>query len=318
MDIEKIITELLYHYDTVTIPGFGGLVLQQHSAASDQALGTIQPPSKRIRFNPNLVVNDGLLLSQVQERLQLPVEAAKSVLENYVSELKDRLEAGENIHMEGIGHFFQSGNEIQFAAAQVNYDRTTYGLPRVEAAVSNKIGTEKITFASITTETVETSNPTTRDYGNVLKWLIPVLGVLALIVIIFSLRDNIFSGNKKGRLRADLEGRIPINESPQERDKIIKEDSLAAQSETPKDIESPTISPNQKTKKIIVGAFGERANAEKLARKIQLAGYTPLSEIRNGKRYVGILYAYEQKSEFDQAFSDIKQKFNQDAWILTE
>ncbi|MEM9848493.1 MAG: SPOR domain-containing protein [Bacteroidota bacterium] len=314
MNIEKIIADLLYHYDTVVIPNFGGLVLQSYSAASDQVTGNVQPPSKRLSFNQNLLVDDGLLRSQISQQLQLPAEAAVQVLQNYVADLKQKLETGESITLEGIGHFFQSGTAIQFAAASVNYDRSSYGLPKLDAAIINKIGSEKIAFES--TETAEAVNTTAapQTYSRNLQWLIPVLGILVIGIIIFVLRDSLFSGNNNRGLKQDLEGRIPVNESPNDTDKVLEEDDT----NPPTDIEAPTPPPNQKTRKVIVGAFGEKANAEKLARKIQLAGYTPLSEVRNGKRYVGIVYAYEQEAEFERAFADIKEKFNEGAWILTE
>ena len=187
MDIGKIIADLLYHYDTITIPGFGGLVLQQYSAESDQVLGNIQPPSKRLSFNPNLVLDDGLLLSQIRNQLQLPADAAKNVLQNYVSDLNGRLKAGESVAIEGIGHFFQSGDQVQFAAATVNYDRNSYGLPNVKADVSSKIGADKIVFETTETATAEVTAAESRDYGRTLKWFIPLLGVLALAIILLSL-----------------------------------------------------------------------------------------------------------------------------------
>lgn len=52
--IEKYISELLYQYDCVIIPGFGGFIGNYSPALIDPIYHTFHPPYKSLLFNINL------------------------------------------------------------------------------------------------------------------------------------------------------------------------------------------------------------------------------------------------------------------------
>jgi hypothetical protein len=62
--VEEIICQLLLRHSCVIIPSFGGFVAQSVSASIDKENGIIQPPSKHLLFNKNLINNDGLLTAE--------------------------------------------------------------------------------------------------------------------------------------------------------------------------------------------------------------------------------------------------------------
>ncbi len=65
MKIDQHISDLLYCYDCVIIPDFGGFVANYRSAEIDKKRNILYPPSKGIIFNKNLVHNDGLLANKI-------------------------------------------------------------------------------------------------------------------------------------------------------------------------------------------------------------------------------------------------------------
>ncbi|MEL6719534.1 MAG: SPOR domain-containing protein [Bacteroidota bacterium] len=318
MDIGKIITQLLYNHEAVTIPGFGGLTLRNQPAEADQLAGTILPPSKIVNFNPNLRLNDGLLIARIQDIYDLSSEEADKVLLNFTEQLSTRLNKGETVKIEGVGQFFQSGEDIQFSTAAVNYDRSTYGLPKVNSPVIAIPKEEKLSFTTTVQEEAETTATAseTADRSPLLRWAIPLIAILTLAALIFMFKDDLF--NKSNTSQESTEEQIRVNEAPiavlEEPVDTIEE--YTSKGEEQIDVEAATPPPNQQIKKIVVGAFQDESNASKLARKIQLKGYIPFAENRNGKRYVGITYAYESDADFRSALATIKKQFNKDAWVM--
>ena len=61
VNVDKSISELLYQFDCVIIPDFGGFVANYAGAKIQPIQNTFTPPSKQISFNRNLTSNDGLL-----------------------------------------------------------------------------------------------------------------------------------------------------------------------------------------------------------------------------------------------------------------
>jgi len=318
MDIGKIIAQLLYDHEAVTIPGFGGLTLRPQAAEADQLAGIIRPPSKIVSFNPNLKLNDGLLLARIQDIYNHSSEESEQVLQSFIEQLNTRLKNGETVKIEGIGQFFQSGEEVQFSTAAINYDKSTYGLPEVKSTVIAIPKGEKLTFDSPEKEEVTAIPETeTADRSKSLRWVIPLIAVLTLATLIFMFKDEIFGTQNSAK--ENIEDSTRVNESPiaaleEPQDTVVEEYTDKGGGQI--DVEAATPPPNQQIKKIVVGAFKDQANATKLARKIQLKGYIPFSENRNGKRYVGITYAYESNSDFRRALANIKKQFNKDAWVM--
>ncbi|MEN0048063.1 MAG: SPOR domain-containing protein [Bacteroidota bacterium] len=318
MDIGKIIAQLLYDHEAVTIPGFGGLTLRAQAAEADQLAGIIRPPSKIVNFNPNLKLNDGLLLARIQDIYNHSSEEAEKVLQGFIEQLNVRLQNGETVKIEGIGQFFQSGDDVQFSTSAINYDKSTYGLPEVKSPVIAIPKGEKLSFEDpAKEETTALEEVETEGTSSLRRWAIPLIVLLTLVALIFMFKDNIFGNQNSATEETEQSARV--NESPiaaleEPQDTVVEE--YTDKGVEPIDVEAATPPPNQQIKKIVVGAFKDQTNASKLARKIQLKGYIPFSENRNGKRYVGITYAYESRSDLNRALANIKKQFNKDAWVM--
>ena len=61
MELSGYIGDLLQKHNCVIVPEFGGFIANYKSAVIDTVNNRINPPSKSVLFNPNLVNNDGLL-----------------------------------------------------------------------------------------------------------------------------------------------------------------------------------------------------------------------------------------------------------------
>ena len=67
MNLEYHISQLLYRYQCVTIPGFGAFLTDYQSAQWHEPSNGFYPPKKLISFNSFLKNNDGLLANHLAQ-----------------------------------------------------------------------------------------------------------------------------------------------------------------------------------------------------------------------------------------------------------
>ena len=130
MDITAFIRELLFGHDCVIVPGFGGLIGNYTPARIDKNSATFYPPVKQISFNRNLNHNDGLLVGRISAGSDINYGDAREMVEQFVADLRRKLEKGERVVFDKIGTFVnnEEGN-VQFEPdSDVNYHLDSYGL----------------------------------------------------------------------------------------------------------------------------------------------------------------------------------------------
>lgn len=119
--IDIYISDLLYRYDCVVIPDFGGFVANYASAKIQPIQHKLSPPSKQISFNKNLTSNDGLLGNHIAERRSLSYQEANELIKSFVNQSIEGLNKGDKIHIEKVGTLFlDPENNIQFVAEEKN------------------------------------------------------------------------------------------------------------------------------------------------------------------------------------------------------
>jgi len=129
MTLAKYIRDLLYRYECVIVPEFGGFLTKTVSAKIDEETNTLHPPTKRLGFNSQLVDNDGLLANYITSVDQIPYEAALNFIDFEVKEWQNKLK-NENVVLEGIGYFsLNDDNKLQFEPdSNINYLTDAFGL----------------------------------------------------------------------------------------------------------------------------------------------------------------------------------------------
>lgn len=140
----EYIEELLYLYDCVIIPNFGGFIGVHTSATVDENTGNIMPPSKHIVFNKYLQQNDGLLINWISRKEQMPYEKAERRLSLFQEELKVRLNQKEQINFGSIGTFSTDKRfNIVFTPSERNFLVDVLGMQTlttgIHATTSKKV-----------------------------------------------------------------------------------------------------------------------------------------------------------------------------------
>ncbi|MBK5191886.1 MAG: SPOR domain-containing protein [Flavobacteriaceae bacterium] len=135
MTIATHISDLLYRYECVILPGFGAFLTQKVSAQFDEKSQAFYPPKKLISFNAQLKKNDGLLANYLAGAEGLSYPASVYKIEEFVHNLNLQLEKENKVHLENIGGFSLSSEDtLQFEPLEnTNYLAEAFGLGNVPA-----------------------------------------------------------------------------------------------------------------------------------------------------------------------------------------
>lgn len=103
IEIERHIEILLLDNDCVIVPGLGGFTAHHVEARYDESDGVFLPPLRTLGFNPQLKINDSLLVQSYVEAYDISYPEALRRIENEVEELHQRLANDGYYEMTDIG-----------------------------------------------------------------------------------------------------------------------------------------------------------------------------------------------------------------------
>jgi hypothetical protein len=143
MQIEKHISDLLYRYQCVTVPGFGAFLTETVSAHVTGGASSFFPPKKVVSFNANVKNNDGLLANHVALQEKMSYELAVIKINDVVTEWTYLLQNRNRLALKNIGEI-SVNNEMNWVfepANTINYLTDAFGLT---SFVSPEITREKL------------------------------------------------------------------------------------------------------------------------------------------------------------------------------
>lgn len=130
MKVARYIGDLLFKYECIVIPGFGGFITKEVPAKINPVQNHFAPPSKDIVFNAHLKANDGLLINHIASSEKITYLEAKKTLDRFVEQCETALKNGKRIHFRKVGTLFlNEAGFKQFAPDSTqNYLADSYGL----------------------------------------------------------------------------------------------------------------------------------------------------------------------------------------------
>ena len=111
IEIVQHIESLLLENNCVIIPGFGGFVAQYSPARWIKEEGQFLPPTRTVGFNPQLKINDGLLVQSYMQVYNTSFPDASKMVDKAVTELMETLHTDGKMEFHGIGVLTLSMNE---------------------------------------------------------------------------------------------------------------------------------------------------------------------------------------------------------------
>ena len=115
IDLARHIEILLLDNDCVIVPGFGGFVTHQAQAYYDERDHMLLPPKRTLGFNPQLRLNDSLLVQSYINAYDVSYPEAMHRIEDEVEELKDYMDVRGYYTLDDIGTLtMNSEGNIEF------------------------------------------------------------------------------------------------------------------------------------------------------------------------------------------------------------
>ncbi len=309
MAIATYISDLLYRYECVIVPGFGAFITQYSSACIDAETNNFFPPQKKVSFNAQLSKNDGLLANHIVEVEKISYSAALEKLNIFVQDLQGLLDKKQQVNLPKIGTFSLSQEDkLQFEpAAKTNFLKESFGLSTVSSAqVTREVYKEQV--AVLEKKAPIAFTPETRKSKSYLKYA--AIGIVALGLSGFT-GLNIYSSQVNEHNLAQQQKAHTLLENQIQQATFV--------------IDNPLPSVTLKVSKqsgnfhIIAGAFRMEENAEKKVEELKEKGYKArrLGENRYGLHQV-VYSSYETRSDALKALWDIKKTTNSGAWLLVQ
>lgn len=337
-ELSTYIAELLYGYDRLVVPGLGGFELSHAPALVDQVQGQVGAPAKQVRFNENLVLDDGLFVAHIQARRGESAAAASAWLDGELADIKAALDRRDIVELTGVGRFFRNYElQLQFVADQVNFNTDAYGLRPVALQPVHRTAAERTPPAPAATVT---SAPTAAQPSLVtqlgawgqryLSWWIGLAVVLFALVIYVALfaptadtpepdtidvpQERLNTSPSKDVVEDEtpLQNTMPEAQVPSP---PTRETTPATPVPTPERAPTPAVS--EHTAVIAVGLFGQPENAARMVERIAKRGFAPVTHPEKNGTRVAIQVTYSTEKTLNAALAEAKKHFAPNAFIIS-
>ena len=103
IELAQHIETLLLENDCVIVPGFGGFVAHYSPATRVKEENIFLPPTRTIGFNPQLKLNDGVLVQSYMSAYDTSFADASRIVEKEVNEFIGLLHEEGKAHLDNIG-----------------------------------------------------------------------------------------------------------------------------------------------------------------------------------------------------------------------
>ncbi|OCB71478.1 HU domain-containing protein [Flavobacterium glycines] len=316
MNIEHYISQLLYRYQCVTVPGFGAFLTEIQSAQWVESANSFYPPKKLISFNTNIKNNDGLLANHIARAEKTSYEYAISAIQYQVLNWKKELEQNRALMVKNVGSFVlgATDNLIFTPSEQKNYLTSSFGLSSFIAPAVKREATEEIP-AVVEEREVIALVPEERSGRSYLKYAaIFILGLGLAGTAAYSVWNNQIETQTvlvEKAVQKKVESKI------QEATFFIKSPmapvtlSVKANKEEKEEIKLPY--------HVVAGAFRDESNANQVVKKLKKLGYNARRLDINEHGLYPVLYgSFATYAEAQKLKNEVRESENPEAWLLVQ
>ena len=310
MKIEQYISQLLFRYQCVTVPGFGAFLTEFQSAQLDENSHSFYPPKKMVSFNPFIKNNDGLLANHLAQAEKISYEIAVNSIQNEVSHWKTKIQEFGSFSVKNVGDFsLNSENNLVFVPIdQINYLTASFGLSSfVSPAVKREVYKEEVEQLEEKAPVIFT--PEKRRNYSVLKYA----AVFLLSAGITGTVGYKYYENKIAQETLIVETNVQkkVNQKIQEATFYISNPLPAV---------TLTVPEEKLPYSVVAGAFRIESNAEEQYQRLLELGFKKAKRLAPNKHglFPVVYGSYSTYSEAHEAMKNIQKLDNKDAWLLVD
>ena len=307
MQLSNYISDLLYRYECVIIPGFGAFLTRHKSAWIDEKSNTFYPPSKVVSFNKQLQANDGLLANYVASVDKCSYEAALQRVRKFTAKITQELQDGRNVDLKNIGKFsLNQEKSIQFEPIQQqNFSASAFGLT---SFISTKISRESLEETPKEEKPVVVMDTARKESRPYLKYA--AMAILAISATGFAGMKLYEKEVQKYNFAQRQKASTLVDNQIQQATFVIENPLPVLSLNLPKQIGNYHI---------VAGAYKMEENAQKKLEQLRGKGYFPIKLATSSYGLHQVLYAsFENRSEALQKLHQIQREENPDAWLLVK
>ena len=322
MKIEHYISQLLYRYQCVTVPGFGAFLTDTQSAHWNGITHMFSPPKKVITFNAYLKNNDGLLANHIAVSEKIPYEVAVTGIEHAVHEWKMKLQDFGVLTIKNIGEIsLNSDKNLVFVPSeQINYLKEAFGLSSVVSPSVQREILSQLTDTSLP-EIVHEDAENNTVASLTERQTNPFLKYAAILVVSAGLLGaGGYFGNQyylqkieNATLAVQTKVQQKVEQKIQEATFVLDNPSAAIPAVT------LTVKSDPLPYHVVAGAFRQEKNADRVLYELKKLGY-PARKIGVNKHglYPVFYGSFHSYGEAQLKMQEIQKSHNPEAWVLIE
>jgi len=308
MTLATYISDLLYRYECVIVPNFGGFVTNEISAKVNHFTHTFYAPSKQLTFNAHLQNNDGLLANYVATAENISYSEAVSIINKEVENWKFSLK-NEELELENIGSLRLNGEgKLIFEPTSViNYLTSSFGMSSYVSPAVKRIAYKENVKQLETIAPILPSEENKRRLPAFIKYA-------AAAAIIFAMGTVGWKEYQK----FEYNNLVTQSELQQQKvEKTIQEATFVISNPLP----TITLNVAKETYRyhIVAGAFREPINAEKKLEQLLQKGFNAKILGVNKWNLTQVSYeSFNSKRDAINKLNSIKKSVSKDAWLLVK
>ena len=298
MILANYINDLLYRYDCVIVPNFGGFVTNTIGAKVNEISHTFYPPTKQITFNSHLKHNDGLLANYTAKSENISFEKANESILKSVNFWNSQLKTG-TVFIDNIGKItLNKERQLIFEPINsVNYLTSSFGL-----STYNTPAVTRNTSKVIPIQTAKTKK-------SVVPSFIKYAAAAAILLTVGFLGYKNYDEYQQKEIYASQEKAL---------EKKIQEATFVISNPLPT-IELNVAKEAPKPFHIIAGAFKFPENAEKKLRQLKSKGFKAEIIGKNKWGLTQVAFAsFYKKTDAFKSLASVRKTDSKDAWLLVK
>ena len=325
------INKLILKHNCVIIPNLGGFITQNVPAKFVDETNTFYPPMRSIGFNPQLTINDGLLVQSYMQTYDLDYPESVNEIENSVKDIQQTLNNTGFYDFTGIGRLSRNHEgKMVFAASKTDVcSPEFYGLKSFTTTLLDN------SLASASAFSVKQSSK--RNYTfSVNRELVNYLTAAVLALLLYFVWATPLSNNGGGLNmnqasvlskfmfeKKEMPKEVVKNEAKENADvenlflSVLRTSSSAKNQEESAPAENVQPAIPEKGFTIVLASAIPEKNAEAFIENLRADGYNE-AQIFHDKHMLRVIYgSYEDIGQAYAALSACKNnKSFRQAWVM--
>lgn len=318
-NISRHIEILLLKHNCVIIPNLGGFVAHVISSRYIPEEQLVLPVHRSVGFNPQLRMNDGLLVQSYMDTYGTDYQESVQIISNDVLQLKEHLYKEGHYNFDGVGHLFLNvDGHYEFEPFLSGITTPSlYGLDAfmIKEKMEEQTSTQEAEIQDGASQPVESTDA--KHYTIKIKKEVVNYIAAAIVAVVFYLAWALPGHNDIGQQTINQASVVQTEEAKQQPKSVRKQAERTTSPSPVKTEQAEAKEVAQKPYYSIVMATGVATRgAQELISDMKSDGYEGAKMLKRGKLLQVVYGTYKTKDEAKQALEKLRQvSYFTESWV---